>query len=269
MVRAYSAFSVSGAMGQIGPNPSLFFANSTTPLSLVKNSLTVALAIISDIIIVYRTYVVWSCNLCIIAIPVGLLCTDTAFGIWSTWTLAHTPIGNSPILEEVAVRVKYFFIFTFAVNIVCSSLICFKIWRTSKGSAAWAVTDRATTRVFEVVIESAGLYCAHLFILIVSDIVGSNVFFIFLDFLPPVTALVFSLLIVRTRTGNTVHPPTATAQSANIRFWPTSQGMQRSTQGSHGGVEINLERVVHTDVEDLPTHVAHSYVRDGSKSPDL
>ncbi|KAI0739187.1 hypothetical protein C8Q80DRAFT_235591 [Daedaleopsis nitida] len=262
---------VSGAKGEILPNPSLFYADVTTAPSLIKNSLTVALAIISDFIIVYRTYVVWSASVWIILIPTGLLCADIAFGIWSTWTLAHTPFGSAPILAEVAVRVKYFFIFTFAVNVICSSLICFKIWRINRNSAPWTSGDRATSRVFEVVIESAALYCAHLFIMIVTDIVGSNVFFIFLDCLPPVTALVFSLLIVRTRTGTTVQTTMASQQSGTIRFWTSSQAMSRTTQvqSGHNGVEINLERVVHSDLESGPTHTAISFGTDGSKFSEL
>ncbi|KAI0739192.1 hypothetical protein C8Q80DRAFT_236278 [Daedaleopsis nitida] len=284
MVRAYQAFGVSGANGEIAPDPNLYYANSSTPLSLLKNSMIVALAIISDFIIVYRTFIVWNFSFLVIAIPAGLLCADIAFGIWATYTLAHTPFGDTPILEEVAVRVKYFFIFTFCINMLCAGLICFRIWRISKRSSPWTTSDRTTSRVFEVVTESAAFYCAHLFALIVSDALGSNVFFIFLDFLPPVTALVFSMLIVGTRTGTKIQT-TATATSAHLtdsRFWPTTRSSMRGpTQGSGfggagggvgaGGVEINLERVVRTDSGVFPTRTGaeSSFVSEQSKVPDF
>ncbi|KAI0739179.1 hypothetical protein C8Q80DRAFT_235173 [Daedaleopsis nitida] len=273
MIREYNAFGVTGAKGEIPPNPTLFYANSATPLSLLKNSIIVALAIISDIIIVYRTFIVWNCSILVIVAPVGLLCADIVYGVWSTWTLAHTPIGNTPILQEVAVRVRFFFIFTFCINVLCSGLLCFKIWRVSRSSSAWTNSERMTNRVFEVVTESAGLYCAHLFALIVSDAIGSNVFFIFLDFLPPVTALVFSLLIVGTRTGTKMQPPTATeATSSSNRFWPsTTQFSSRTVPTSMQGVEIKLERVVRTDSLSCPTRTAVSpgSVSDQSKVPDF
>ena len=65
--------------------------------------------------------------------------------------------------------------------------------------------------------------------------------------LPPVTALVFSMLIVRSRTN--VHPrPTSTsAQSTHIRFWSTTRASTVHTEPL--GVEIDLERVVHTDTD--------------------
>ena len=81
-------------------------------------------------------------------------------------------------------------------------MITWKIWELSAGVPG--VRDRTTNRVFEVVIETgeyrcpwlcfllvasanltnelpAAFYCAHLFILIVSISVGSNMFFVFLD----------------------------------------------------------------------------------------
>ena len=76
MYRAYHAFSVSGPRGQVLPNPSTFYANAASPESLVKNSITVALAIISDFIIVYRTFIVWNFNWLIVFVPIGLLLGD-------------------------------------------------------------------------------------------------------------------------------------------------------------------------------------------------
>ena len=82
-------------MGEIPPNPTAFYTNSAAPESLINNSMTVALAIISDVIIVsdlvvvtpharglrssgqvYRTYIVWNSNLWVIVVPIVLLCAD-------------------------------------------------------------------------------------------------------------------------------------------------------------------------------------------------
>ena len=78
----------------------------------------------------------------------------TALGIWSTWTLSRTKVGDILILADVTVRVRYFFIITFCLNALCASLICFKIWRISSRVSQAASSDRTTSRVFEVVIET-------------------------------------------------------------------------------------------------------------------
>ena len=101
----------------------------------------------------YRTFVVWNRNVPVIIAPVLLLFADLgtcslsyvcnpdsevicsltiALGVWSTWTLAHTPNSDDPITAAVSVRVRYFFVVTFAVNALCagmavpalSSLVC-------------------------------------------------------------------------------------------------------------------------------------------------
>lgn len=99
-----------------------------------------------------------------------------AMGIWSTWTLSQTKVGDNFILADVSIRVKYFFIVTFCLNALCASpcmstswhltanlgltkglslgLICWKIWRITSRVASYTSTDRTTSRILEVVIES-------------------------------------------------------------------------------------------------------------------
>lgn len=36
------------------------------------------------------------------------------------WTLAHTGVNGDPIVAEVVVRVKYFYIVTLALNVLCA-----------------------------------------------------------------------------------------------------------------------------------------------------
>ncbi|KAI0332878.1 hypothetical protein GY45DRAFT_1368869 [Cubamyces sp. BRFM 1775] len=247
MIRGFHAFAIHGTAL---PNPSAFYANAAAPESLVKNALNVIVAVISDMIMVYRTFVIWNMNLAIVLIPSGLILANIAIGIWAMWTLSQTRVGDVLILADVTVRIRYFFVLTFCVNMICASLICLKIWRVH--ALAKRVSDASATKnVLEIVIESAALYCAYLFILIVTSSVGSNVFFIFLDPLPPVTAVVFSMLIVRAQTGVSRGGggPAATAQTSTIRFGSRSFGPGVSTTARNttttrdytaGGVELDL-----------------------------
>ncbi len=92
---------------------------------------------------VYRTFIVWNMNYYIVLAPLGLLLGDTgacitvrevracklkvrflmaAVGIWAVWTLAQTGPGTIPILAAVSVRIRYFFIITFVLNILCAGV---------------------------------------------------------------------------------------------------------------------------------------------------
>ncbi|KAI0760067.1 hypothetical protein C8Q74DRAFT_1208800 [Fomes fomentarius] len=251
VIRGYQALAVSGPKGAILADPAAFWANPATTGSMIKNTVTIVLAIISDCIMVYRTYIVYNMNWLVIVAPVGLLLGDIGVGILASWTLAQTATGGNLIQTEVSRRFTQFFIITFCLNVICAILVCWKIRDVTSQVASTRVRgDRTTSRVFGVVIETAAFYCAHLTALIVSDGIGSNVFFIFLDSLPPVTALVFTMLIVRTRTeANGRQPITTTGLSTMRSFWKNRR--DRTHAQNSMGVQINLERVVHTDMDSL------------------
>ncbi|KAI0657019.1 hypothetical protein C8Q70DRAFT_920445 [Cubamyces menziesii] len=244
LIRAYEAYSMHGAER---PDPVAVYGSSSSRLSLMKNAMNIVVAIISDVIIVYRTYMVWNLSIWIILAPVGLLLGDTAIGIWAVWTLAQTKTGVNAIAAAVTVRIRYFFVITFALNLLCSGLICFKIWHVRSKVPQRVLNTSSTRKVLEIVIESAGLYCAHLFILIVTNCVGTNYFFLFLDPLPAVGAYVFSMLIVRGARANSSYTDSSLSATTPTIIFRRSRGGTRPATSAGVEVEIDLERIVHTD----------------------
>ncbi len=47
----------------------------------------------------------------------------TALAVWSVWTLSQTATGNALVFAEVTVRVRYFFVATFVLNLLCTGEI--------------------------------------------------------------------------------------------------------------------------------------------------
>ncbi|KAI0730989.1 hypothetical protein C8Q76DRAFT_793097 [Earliella scabrosa] len=177
-------------------NVSANFSQSTS--LLIKGISQVAMALISDFVMVYRTFLVWEGQVGIIAVPVLILLADIGLGIWSGWSLFHAEsfqdIARS---DEVIVPVRAFFILGFALNAISAGLICWKI-RSVQLLAPLDLTgmrDGRVSRVFDVLVQTASIYCIHLFILIVAESIGSNVYILFVEPLLPVTALVFTMLI--------------------------------------------------------------------------
>ncbi|KAI0760052.1 hypothetical protein C8Q74DRAFT_1372011 [Fomes fomentarius] len=248
MVIAYHAYSVHRP-GELR-HPLTVYANAST-LSVLKGSATLALVIISDFIMVYRTFVVWNFIIPVMILPALLLLASIGLGIWSATSLSQTPFGQAPISAVVTVRARYFFALTFAFNVLCAGLISWKAWRVRSLSPnqASSVSDSPTPRAVQVIIETAAVYCAHLFILIISDSVGSNLFFLFLSPLPPIAALVFTMLIVRAR-GPKQDPSNATV-SIPTHFWSirTTARSRRDSRSqpprtrTSGAGDIALEQV--------------------------
>ncbi|KAI0716362.1 hypothetical protein C8Q76DRAFT_404844 [Earliella scabrosa] len=248
VVWGYQAFATHGL--DAVADPGKVYADVASTVSLIRNGTTVALAILSDLIMVYRTFVVWGHSVVMVIVPVLLLLADIVLGAWSVRTLAETAAGGDPIRAEVTTRVRYFFVVTFALNALCAGLICWRIWRAHARipSQVSRVSDSPVSRALEVVGETAALYCAHLFALIVTDGVGSNVFFVLLAALSPVTALVFTMIIVRAcapQDGGDGAP-----LSTSLKFW--TPGVDTASSDGSADATIDLERTVRAKGAEVP-----------------
>ncbi|KAI0720817.1 hypothetical protein C8T65DRAFT_632908 [Cerioporus squamosus] len=252
LIRTYQAFAVHGGQR---PDPTAYYADPANPLAAAKNSFNIVLTLISDVIIVYRTFVLWSYNVYVIILPVAAILANVALGVLVIVALLQVESGDNLIRSDISVRIRYYFVLTFIVNVYCAGFICWKIWRVkSRVSRNISARDGSSggsysNHVLEVIIQSAGFYCAHLLVLIITDAVGTNAFFIFLDPVPPVAAIIFSMLIVRARRHNSTSSNTIGSMSSPTspaRLW----GHRSSLSGRPNvsiGVTIDLERVVHTE----------------------
>ncbi|KAI0739175.1 hypothetical protein C8Q80DRAFT_1275327 [Daedaleopsis nitida] len=295
LTRTYQAF---GVHGGVRPDPTAYYADPANSLAAAKNSFNIVLTLISDAIIVsaigfhgapsrfpaascgrakskvssmgsvYRTFVLWNHNVWVILLPVSTVLANIALGVLTIVALLQVKPGDNLIKSDITIRLRWYFVLTFLLNIVCAALICGKIWRINSRVARRSISANRdansprgpsyTGHVLDVIIQSAGLYCAHLLAVIITDAIGTNVFFIFLDPIPPVSAIIFSMLIVRARkTSSSSSFPGATVGGATVGTisMPTSPVTARAwNYGSYParpnfsiGVTVDLERVVHTD----------------------
>ncbi|KAH9886062.1 hypothetical protein C8Q73DRAFT_292836 [Cubamyces lactineus] len=240
LVMAHKAYYIHGS--QL-PNPDAIYGNPAATLSLIKNTATIFIVILSDAIIIYRTFVLWDRNLLVIMVPTGLLLCDIAYGIFTVWTLAKAAHGDD--IDTVAVgRARVFFIITFVLNLLCSAMICYKLWRVySLFPAGYVAGPSATAQLFDVLVQSAAFYCATLLLIIVTNCVKSNLFFVFLGPLPSIAAYVFSVIIVRA--GESVRGKCPTLMTS-------LRTIKKRRSGGSGlplaiNVEVDFERVVDSE----------------------
>ncbi|KAI0720824.1 hypothetical protein C8T65DRAFT_567011 [Cerioporus squamosus] len=200
LARAYQAFHVKA--GQLA-DPLTYYLDARTTLNITKDVINVVLPLILDTIIIFRTYVIWEMSMKMIAVPSCLVLSSTAFGALA---LAALPLGKIQASGLISTyTLQYYFITTFCLNVICSGLICWQIWRISAGvfrvssCSDYPSGGSVMSRVLEVLIQSAAIYCAYILALILSS--RTSVFFILVDPVccPPIFAIVFSMLIVRAR----------------------------------------------------------------------
>ncbi|KAJ8454217.1 hypothetical protein ONZ51_g13159 [Trametes cubensis] len=193
LVMAHEAYYIHGS--QL-PNPDAIYGDPAATLSLIKNAATVFIVILSDSIIIYRAFVLWDRNHFVIIVPTGLFLCDVAFGILTVWTLAKASRGDD--IDTVAAGLaRTFFIITFVLNLLCSAMICYKLWLVfSLFPVGYVAGPSAAAQLFDVLVQSAALYCATLLLIIVTNCVKSNLFFVFLGPLSSIAAYVFSAILV-------------------------------------------------------------------------
>ncbi|KAJ7171028.1 hypothetical protein C8R46DRAFT_1262022 [Mycena filopes] len=227
-----------------------YYGDFDALLSVFRTSVYNALTIISDAFIVYRCFLVWGKSFWISAIPFLLFVADFATAVWYTAALREAHTGYFFTTVAVTSRVKFFYSFTLAVNLLCTLLISYKIWVTDRAVVGRFGDGYLMSRIVPAVVESAAVYSALLIALIVTSVVGSEVMFVILNMISPVIGLVFSAVIVRVSADNYA---ASTFQSSTLHI-PNNERSRR-TGRSHGhtdqpnGLEIRLEQITHTHTD--------------------
>ncbi|CAL1707467.1 unnamed protein product [Somion occarium] len=244
LTRAFTAFA--GNM-EIPGSPEKFYANVDTKLNLIKNSSYITTTLIADAVLLFRTWVVWGRSYLIVAVPVLLWCTDIAMAAWFTWSVNEASPGASVLVSTVFARSKYFYAVTLALNVLCTVLIAFRVWSVQR-TVSGSVTGRLPN-VLSIVIESAAIYSVLLIILIGTSVSDSSAMFFLLNSMAPAVGSVFSYVILRS-SGNASRYETTFKGTVGFS---TNYGSSRNTDKTQSeGVEICLERIVHTDEENPP-----------------
>ncbi|KAI0630958.1 hypothetical protein C8Q77DRAFT_173882 [Trametes polyzona] len=149
LCRAHQAFAVNGTRL---PDPEAYYANASTPLCVTKNALETVMTLVSDMIIAYRTYLIWDVKPLVILFPAGLLMTNVGLGVWFLWTLRRA--DDPATIALVETRMRYFFILTLCLNLFCGGMICWRIWTRSRGAAQYRQTEGLTRCVLETILQT-------------------------------------------------------------------------------------------------------------------
>ncbi|EKM58167.1 uncharacterized protein PHACADRAFT_26692 [Phanerochaete carnosa HHB-10118-sp] len=194
-------------------------------LDLIKSGCYIAVTVVSDALIGYRTFVVWGQNYLVALVPVTLVLADVgkyrvpyaegffpnipspALGVYAVWLLSQVQPGNNALMAVVTERVKYFYTITLILNLLCTLLISYKIWQVQAEVDRYspsAVRPRGTQLIL-IVVESdahqdpltAAIYSAMLIVLITSSSLSAVMMLAVLNVIAPVIGIVFSMVIIR------------------------------------------------------------------------
>ncbi|KAF9237164.1 hypothetical protein BU15DRAFT_49131 [Melanogaster broomeanus] len=246
--------------------PATYYSDFSSWKNIFKSALYVTITIISDAFILYRSYVVWGRKYSVAIVPFLLLLSDIAIGILWVYTLSLILPGENVFSDALSTRVKIFYAITLGMNVMCTSLIAFKIWMIQKAVSPYTKGDEYhLSRVASIIVESGSAYSLMLVAMITTYTVDSPAMFIFLNSMSPIIGIVFSSVIVRVGLGLSHGDVHAKVSSAGTRRWtvrasaarPTASDQIYSTSNlgtfPEGGVQVSLSQTVHTHIDGFAT----------------
>jgi hypothetical protein len=238
IIQAYSNFLT------VPGGPIVYLANLSNFTYVFQNTITVIEVCVADLIMVYRVYVVWGFNKYIVAVPLVLTIANSAFGFVLSNQFATLPA--EPVAEQLALATVGRWIViglsvSVAVNLTSCLLIAVKIYSATRiHMQGTRFYGQNLMNMVVIIVESAGIYVAFTIATLILYLVGSNVQFITLLLLSPITGITFSLIIVRVALGVDRKPMT-TAMGRT--------GVSSSTKRTIGGSNQQLEVTVLSELE--------------------
>ncbi|KAJ4469553.1 hypothetical protein J3R30DRAFT_3825066 [Lentinula aciculospora] len=178
---------------------------------------------LSDAFLLYRCYVLYSTQLRVIALPFVTFLAEVGFGIWAMVSFRGTDIEDidpwsSRPLQRLSLAETIFGFVGFATNLMCTSLIVFRLWRSHRELVRFEVrTSRSTSTLFRigfVILNSAAIYIVWMITVFATSIASSLVYQIITPSFSCVTALIFSSIIVRAPSAT----PTTIVEMTTIDF---------------------------------------------------
>jgi len=157
-------------------------------------TLNLAMLWIFDSLMIYRCYIIWSKNKCVVAGPIVLFFATLIISVLG-WISIKTE--NSPL--------RIFLMLTFPCTVLQSflttSLIAFRLVRQHRASRASGIQPSNSRinlfHVVQIMLESAAIYTTLLLITIIFQIVDSPSLWILIGMNTPTIGIVFTLISIR------------------------------------------------------------------------
>jgi len=203
---------------------------------VTRTALTCSYFVLADAILIYRCWVVWNNNLWVIVFPSMLFVASATVDIFMVVTMANLHSGDSIFVTALHDWITAVISLTLAQNVIVTSLIVFRIWNINMNSAAAAAGSLRP--VVAIILESGVIYCASLFIFLMTYVAGSNSQYIMVDCINPMIGITFTLLIVRVGLGLNISEPSSHFRSHIRSHTSPSQP-----------ISIAVSRHYHTDAD--------------------
>ncbi|KAK0460065.1 uncharacterized protein EV420DRAFT_249340 [Desarmillaria tabescens] len=243
IIRASEAF-----VGLTGRTALDYYSDLSNPLQAAKTAIYVTLTLVGDGFVIYRCYVVWNRTWYIVPGPLLLLCGTGVAGFGATVAFSHAAPGAEVFnfLPAIVPWITGFISMTLCTNVVCTSLIAYRILSIQRAIHGLAQVNTARSALM-MILESAAVYSASVISLMITYTLNSNAQYTVLDLTSPLIGITFTAIILRVSLGISSRDLSAFSQT-------TPNHPQRLSLNRRNPVAVNVSHLVETDTGEYPLH---------------
>ncbi|PBK67234.1 hypothetical protein ARMSODRAFT_1086201 [Armillaria solidipes] len=219
-----------------------YYSDLSNPLQAAKTAIYVTLTLVGDGFVIYRCFIVWNRRWYIVPGPILLLCGTGVGGFGATVAFSRAAPGAEVFLPNIVPWITSFISMTLCTNIVCTSLIAYRIISIQRAVRGVIQVNLARSALM-MVVESAAVYSASVLSLMITYTLGSNAQYTVLDLTAPLIGITFTIIILRVSLGISSRELTALSQTGlDHSAGPQSFSLSRRTP-----VAVNVSHLVEMD----------------------
>ncbi|KLO11937.1 hypothetical protein SCHPADRAFT_941667 [Schizopora paradoxa] len=182
--------------------PAAFFNELSNFTQMFGSTLYVFQTLLGDALVLYRSYLVWERKLWIVAFPCLLLLGSTATGIGILYAFDKVVPLADVFVVQLGHWITAFFSMTFTTNVICTSLVAYRIWTLNhRRKHGDSMRRHALRPALLLIVESGACYSATLLALLILYNVDSWFQYVVLDSVSPIVGIVFSVIMLRIASG--------------------------------------------------------------------
>lgn len=195
IIRALQAFSDEGS----STSAIDYYGQTWLPLNIVRQVLMVTTTLVADIMVIYRCYLVWSCQWKVIVAPVILLVASSITAFVSVYNFSQLRPGQ-PFLNSTNINWgSALFILWLVTIVLITSLIVYRLRYIARQTSEFLGEEHGNryNYLVKIILESGIIYALSALVLVILCIVRSVYQVIAFDVIAQITGITTTLIIVR------------------------------------------------------------------------
>ncbi|KAF4598325.1 hypothetical protein EYR38_006722 [Pleurotus pulmonarius] len=178
--------------------PVAYFGNLRTWDHVLKDTLYATQEILGNAAAIYRCYILWGQDWRVISLPLLLMVGSVVSG-YTVCALFVKVDPNQTVFDPLLNSwIRAFYSIAVVQNIITTSLMAFRIWRTTHQSAKFR-TDKGLIPILRILVESAALQLVVEILLLALYCSNINAQYILLELVTPVVGITFNAITIRIR----------------------------------------------------------------------